>query len=112
MAIKCEYSTGGTGLQRFYDRSTFETVHVNAPVFQAWDFMAPGSTVVPAAGSAESGCMWVKKIVGAAPPTVGQVADAQNGVVRCAQTATSEKQNADLYWGDERALALDAELGI
>jgi len=112
MATKCEYNSGGTGLMRFFDDRTFETLHVNAPLYQVYDFCGPGNTVVPAAGSAESGCDWVKKIVGAAPPTVGQVADAQNGVVRCAQTATSEKQNADLYWNDERSLALDAELGI
>jgi hypothetical protein len=55
--------------------------------------------VIPA--TAESGVPWVKKIVGAAPPTVGVKADEVNGILECALTATSEKQNAELYWGDE-----------
>jgi hypothetical protein len=84
--------------QRFYDSATRETVLSLSEVTFADDFLGAG-VVIPA--TAESGVPWVKKIVGAAPPTVGVKADEVNGILECALTATSEKQNAELYWGDE-----------
>jgi hypothetical protein len=48
------------------------------------DFLGAGSAVIPAAGSAESGVDWVKKIVGAAPPTVGALANAVGGQIELA----------------------------
>jgi hypothetical protein len=56
--------------------------------------------------TAESGMAWMSKIVGAAPPTVAMVADAANGVARCALTADSQKQDAALYMGDQRCIDL------
>lgn len=87
------------GAFEYFDRETYETFPVGSPLFSD-DFF--GSDVAfPAAASPESGCKWVKKIVGAAPPTVVGLADATGGVVECALTATSEKQNAELYLNDE-----------
>ena len=51
--------------------------------------------------SAAAGYPWVKKIVGAGPPTVALVANATGGVVQIALEATSEKQDAVLYAGDQ-----------
>lgn len=101
------------GILNFYDPAqSYEAVGALAPVVLYDDFLGPGSTAIPAAGSAESGCGWVKKIVGAAPPTVAQVADQGGGVVSCALTADNQKQNAGLYWGDECGLDLTKGLII
>lgn len=81
-----------------FDYVSNETVHDNSPVIFRDDFVGAGAAVVPA--SAESGVFWLKKIVGAGPPTVAAVANQAGGVVACALTATSEKQDAALYAGD------------
>jgi hypothetical protein len=65
MSTKSTYR--GAGRLRFFDNVTYETTGVMAPVFYSDDFLGAGKLVVPAAGSAESGMDWVKKIVGAAP---------------------------------------------
>lgn len=83
-----------------YDDSTHERAARFAPVAFADDFLG-ADVAIPAAASPESGCKWVKKIVGAAPPTVVGKADETNGAIECALTATSEKQNAELYFNDE-----------
>ncbi len=93
------------GVQEFYDSATHERVHPMAPILFCDDFIG-ASTVVPAATSEESGMAWSKKIVGAAPPTVAVVADAANGIVQCALTSASQKQNADLYMGDQRQFSV------
>ncbi len=97
------------GVQTFYDSVTHETVHRMAPVAFADDFLG-AYTVIPAAGSPESGMRWAKKIVGAAPPTVAHVANAVGGQVACALTADSQKQDALLYWNDQKGL--DATKGL
>jgi hypothetical protein len=71
------------------------------------DFEGP-DIVIPAAGAAESGCKWVKKIVGAAPPTVAGVANTANGIIACALTAADQKQDAALYWDDQLTLPLNS----
>ncbi len=90
------------GLATWYDGSTQERVLPVAPVVFYDDFIGPGATVVPAAGAAESGAAWVKKIVGAGPPTVAQVADTANGIVACTLEASDQKQDGAIYLGDER----------
>ncbi len=60
----------------------------------------PVSCVVTAIG--QPGYPWAKKIVGAAPPTVAMVADTAGGVVQCALTADSQKQDAALFMDDDR----------
>lgn len=89
------------GILEHYESTTQERVQRYAPV-QFYDDFLGADTVIPAAASAESGCKWVKKIVGAAPPTVAKVADAAGGVVACTLTSASQKQNADLLMDDQR----------
>jgi hypothetical protein len=84
----------------YYESTTNEAVYPFAPVVLYDDFLTP-SLVVPAAGSLESGVLWAKKIVGAAPPTVAGVANETNGAVKCALTADSQKQDAGLYHADQ-----------
>lgn len=92
------------GVQTFFEDSGYESVHKMSPIIYRDDFLGAGALVIPAAGSGESGADWVKKIVGAAPPTVAGVANAVGGNVACALTATSQKQDAVLYWGDQKGL--------
>lgn len=82
-----------------YESSTNETTFGAAPVAFDEDFLG-ASLVIPAAGSAESGMLWVKKIVGAGPPTLAVLDDTTNGVLACTLTSDSEKQNAEAYFGD------------
>jgi hypothetical protein len=86
-------------LLEFYESTTHERVAPFAPVVFADDFLG-ADTVIPAAGSPESGTKWCKKIV-SANATIAGVADEVNGAVKCALTADSEKQDAILYFNDE-----------
>jgi hypothetical protein len=88
----------------FNDDGTHERVARMAAVAFIDDFLGQGDLVIPAAGSAVTGQPWVKKIVGTAPPTIAGVANAIGGQLACALTATSEKQDAALYWGDQKGL--------
>lgn len=100
----------GNQLQ-FYDQSTFEVTWIASPLYFDDDFIGGGHTAgVPVAGSPTAGYPWVKKIVGAGPPTVALVANAAGGQIACALTATSEKEDAALYWND--SLSLDATKGL
>ena len=103
MGTKAKYRTY---VQSFYDDATFETVEQMSPVQFGDDFVGAGHTAgIPAAGSPVAGYPWVKKIVGAAPPTVALVSNAACGQVALALTSTSEKEDAVLYWND--ALTID-----
>jgi len=104
MSTKAKYRGG---VLEYYDGASFETVNPQAGVVLYDDFVGAGAVVVPAAGSAESGVRWVKKIVGAAPPTVAGVADASAGIMACTLTATSEKQDAAIYCDDQRNFSLE-----
>lgn len=86
----------------FYDTNTQETlVRLNPMVFED-DFVGAGHTAgIPASGSPVAGYAWVKKIVGAAPPTVAIVSNSAGGVVACALAASSEKEDAALYCNDQ-----------
>jgi hypothetical protein len=88
------------GTDTIIQSQTHETMIPLAPVVYIDDFFGAG-TVIPAAGSPESGTPYVAKIVGAGPPTVAIKADETNGAIECALTATSEKQDAALYMNDE-----------
>lgn len=98
MGTKAQYRAG---ILTYFDSATLESTWPVAPVRFVDDFLGAYS-VIPAAGSAESGCLWVKKIVGAAPPTVAILDDSTNGAVECALTSASEKQNAELYHNDNQ----------
>jgi hypothetical protein len=89
----------------FFDDATNETVLPMAPLLFADDFIGAGHTAgIPAAGSPAAGYPWVKKIVGAAPPTVALASNASGGQVQLALAATSEKEDAVLYWNDNLAI--------
>lgn len=98
---KCEYNYKGSGRQVFSDKNTEEVLQAMFPIKFEDDFLG-AYTAIPAAGSEESGCDWAKKIVGSGPPTVGLEADAAGGVAVCALSTDSEKQDAGLYFGDNR----------
>lgn len=68
------------------------------------DFLygAAGLVAIPAVASEEHGMPWAKLIVGAAPPTVGLVADGPYGEVELALTSASQAQDAALYMSDQR----------
>jgi hypothetical protein len=87
-------------LQSIADAATAETLHDLSPLSLSEDFTGPGHAV-PAAGSPSVGYAWVKKIVGAAPPTVAVVANAAGGVMACTLTADSQKQDAAIYTDDK-----------
>lgn len=97
MSTKGNYNGG---VLSWYDSATQERVSRFSPVALSDDFLNP-STVVPDSGSLESGVLWAKKIVGAAPPTVAGVANDTNGTVACTLTSASQKQDAALYAGDQ-----------
>lgn len=88
------------GNLHYFESVTHERVNMVAPVTLYDDFLNP-SLVVPDQGSLESGVLWAKKIVGAAPPTVAGVANETNGAVKLHLTADVQKQNADLYHADQ-----------
>lgn len=94
----------GGNIQAYYDSNTFETVAQMSPLQFCEDFVGAGHAAIPAAGSPSVGYPWVKKIVGAGPPTVAPVANAGGGQVACTLTSTSEKQDAVLYWNDSLSI--------
>lgn len=97
MATKAQYRST---VLNYYDGTSFETTKPLAPIVFEDDFIG-SDVVIPAAGSAESGVKWVKKIVGAAPPTVAIAANGVNGLLTCSLTADSQKQNAEAYFDDQ-----------
>lgn len=101
---------GGNQLQ-YFDTSTQEVVLINSPLYFDDDFIGGGhSAGIPAAGAPVAGYPWVKKIVGAGPPTVALVSNGAGGQIACALAATSEKEDGALYWND--SLSLDATKGL
>ncbi len=94
----------------YYDATSHERVRRFAPVEFCDDFLG-SYTVIPAAGSPESGMPWVKKTVQTAgTPSVAGVANAASGVVAAALDATAEKQEATLYMNDQRQFSLEQAL--
>jgi len=95
----------------FYDVTTQETIVRMMPIVLDEDFIGAGHTAgIPAAGSPVAGYPWVKKIVGAGPPTVSLISNSAGGVLSCALTVTSEKEDAALYFND--SLCFDASKGL
>jgi len=72
---------------RIFERSTGQTIHVRAPIYFHDDF-GGADLVVPAAGSDESGCKWVKEIAGAG--TAVKQIDLEGGGIICATTAVTD----------------------
>jgi len=93
------------GIAFQYDDVTTETVNSGSPIQFSDDFIGAGhSAGIPAAGSPAAGYAWVKKIVGTAPPTVALVTNSGGGTVACALAATSEAEEASLYWNDSLSI--------
>ncbi len=84
------------------DKVTFERTDAPSAIFYNDDFMAAGKQTFPA--SVTAGQDWVKKLQGAGAQDATGVANASFGQVQCALAATSEKEEATLYWGDNRHL--------
>lgn len=100
MGTRSRYNAG---VQTFYDSATFENMFAMAPIFYDDDFMAAGKQAFPTTGT--QGIDWVKKLVQTGgTPTVAGVASAAGGQVQLAIDATSEKQEATLYWVDNKHL--------
>lgn len=91
------------GTDTIIHSTTHESMIPYAPIVFVDDFLG-ADTVVPAAGSAESGTKWVKKAVGEG--TCAVKADEVNGVLEMPLTATSEKQEGSAYWNDELQLSI------
>ena len=88
-------------VQRAYEDVTQETVNGGWPLQFSDDFVGAGHTAgVPAAGSPTAGYAWVKKIVGAAPPTVALDSNSVGGTVSATLTSASQAQEAALYFND------------
>ena len=95
-SIKCKWENG---LQRFYDSATDETVHVNAPLWYKEDFLGEGGLEL---GNTVD--RWAVVDVGDA--TEAMVADTATGVFRTHLHATSEAEDAVLYWGDQTTISV------
>jgi hypothetical protein len=100
-----------SGVQTFFEDKTYETVMPMAPLTFADDFIGAGhSAGVPAAGAPVAGYPWVKKIVASAgTPTAALISNAAGGQMQLALAATSELEEATLYWNDN--LAIDVTKG-
>lgn len=86
--------------QREFDSATQETIVRYAAALLDEDFLGAGHpTAFPT--SATTGYPWVSKLTGAAPPTVGVLANISGGICACALTAASQAQEALLYSGDQ-----------
>ena len=94
-----------SGVQYDFDGTTMETTVSCSPFQFSDEFVGAGHTAgIPAAGSPVAGYPWVKKIVGAAPPTVALVANGSGGLIANTLLATSEAEEASLYFNDSLAV--------
>ena len=87
------------GVQIKYDGNTAELTDFTHPLQFSEEFWGT-KAAIPAAGAAVAGYPWVKKIVGAAPPTVAGASGVDTGSVVCTLTSTSEAQEGSLYFDD------------
>lgn len=93
-----------SGVAYEFDSVTLETTVSAAPLQFGDDFIGGGhSAGIPAAGSPVAGYPWVKKIVGS-PTGVALIASGPGGQVSCALAATSEAEEASLYWNDSLSI--------
>jgi hypothetical protein len=93
-------NTGNT--MEFYDTSTQERVGMWANVMFADDFLGAGEGTFPT--SLTQGLPWIKKLVQTSgTPSVGGISAAGAGQVQLLIDTTSEKQEATLYWADNKA---------
>jgi hypothetical protein len=94
-------NTGNTN--ELYDTSTFERIALWANVAFSDDFLGAGEGTFPT--SSTQGLPWIKKLVQTSgTPSVGGVSAAGGGQVQLLIDTTSEKQEATLYWADNKGL--------
>lgn len=84
------------GIATTYDSVTAETVVKMAPVALYDDFIA-SSLVIPAAGAAESGALWTKKLVGGG---LAAIIAGANGWAEAVLSVVDEAQSAYLHTND------------
>ena len=77
-----------------------ETTVADTPLNWGDDFLGPGHNTIPNYGSPATGYPWVRRIVGAGPPTVGILNNVSGGILQLALTATSEAEESSLYAND------------
>jgi len=93
------HMTPAGNLLGFFDDALYERLALLTPVKFEHDFVGAVATIPT---SASVGWPFIKKTVqSAGTPTVARVANASGGTVRLLVDATSEKQEATLYCGDE-----------
>ena len=103
----CDYNYMGDAYQAFYQTS--ETILPMAPIYFSDDFFG-SDVVIPAFGSPESGCEWVKKGVGTG--TVVKLGDADGGWAECYLANTSTTSEASACFNDERNFTVGHNLVI
>jgi hypothetical protein len=94
-----------------FDKNTFEVSNSGAVIWYAEEFLgaAKGGATFPTTPTI--GFDWIKKTVqSAGSPSVAGIANAAFGAIQLALDATSEKQEASLYWADN--LQLDVTKGL
>ncbi len=92
------------GVQVEFDGNTLETCAFAHPFQFGDEFVGAGHTAgVPAAGSPVAGYPWVKKLTGS-PTGVAPVTNGVGGQMQCALAATSEAEEASLYFNDSLCL--------
>jgi hypothetical protein len=96
-------------LLAFISDVSFETIVRYSPIAFDDDFVGSGHTAVPT--TATAGYPWIKKLVKTGgTPAVSAVANLGGGVMSALIDATSEKQEATLYYGDQ--LQFDVSKGV
>lgn len=96
------------GALEFFDSATHARTRREVP-HHFHDNFSLYSTI-PDAGSRANGSPWVKKITGAAPPTLTLGADAAGGVMISTLTNASQAQAAVGHWDDNRHFDLTKKL--
>jgi hypothetical protein len=86
--------------RREYDVPSQETIVRYTAALLDEDFLGAGHPVAFPT-TATTGYPWVAKLTGAAPPTVGVLANLAGGVCACALTSAVQAQEALLYSGDQ-----------
>lgn len=103
MSISNTASQFLSGVLHFINKVTGEHVFPMADLMFEDDFIGAAPAAFPTAATA--GTLWVKKIVKTAGTvTVGAVANGAGGQAQLATDATSEKQDAVLYFADNRGI--------
>ncbi|TVQ38483.1 MAG: hypothetical protein EA384_09125 [Spirochaetaceae bacterium] len=106
MSTRADYKQRFGGDLGYYEGRTFETVGVLKPVQFYDDFTGADLVFLETTATPGEGCVWTKKIVGEAPPTVAKTANATNGLVAAALTAAEQKQDAAVHMNDQKEFSI------